>query len=309
VRPQPGAVAPPFSKPGWIRIVADVPAFANTLGEKLQVIIAGKSDVWVPSAEGALLAGLFSVGLTGLFSLLSSAVSNPETFPSVVVAQKINSFLPETFKKWLADFISSKRKTVLSQKVGAPFVPTRWEVVSYAVALSVLTLAFSYARVVSLSEILSVLPTVLATSIVVEFVKNFSIVAVARWQGVWTEHRLWYFGLFTFMFSSLVFRVPFSSPSRLTHNSPRFTRRSLGLVALSSVFVGLAFAAFFFGLLAMGFTLVGNIGLVMCLTMAFFETVPIPPMSGKDLYEWSKPLWMSLFTTTFALYMLCLFLL
>jgi hypothetical protein len=50
-------------------------------------------------------------------------------------------------------------------------------------------------------------------------------------------------------------------------------------------------------------------GLVMSLTMAFFETFPIPPMSGKDIYDWSRILWMILFITTFALYMLCLFLL
>jgi hypothetical protein len=273
------------------------------------VIITGWRDVWVPSVDGAFLAALFSVGLTGLISLLSSAVTNPETFPSAVVAQKINGFFPETFKKWLADFVSSKRKLVIRGRVGRSFVPTKWEAVSYAVALLVLAFAFSYVKVVNLGEILSVLPTVLATSIVVEFVKNFTIVTVARLRGVWTEHRLWYFGLVTLLVSSFVFRVPFSSPSRVTHDSPKFTKRSLGLVACASVLVGLAFAGLFYILLANGFILVGNIGLVICLTMAFFETVPIPPMSGKDLYDWSKPLWISLFTATFALYMLCMFLL
>jgi len=260
----------------------------------------------VPSAEGALVAGAVVMGLTGGVSTLSSAVSSPESFPSSRLATKMNEVFPETLKKWLADFISSKRKLAIGQRMGRLFVPTKWEVISYAVALSVLTFAFSYAKVASLSEIVTVLPTVLATSIIVEFAKNFTIVTIARLQGVWTEHRLWYFGLTTFLFSSLVFRVPFSSPSRVTHNSPRFTRRSLGVVASSSVFIGLAFAGLFFGLLVNGFTLIGNIGLVMCLTMAFFETVPIPPMSGKDVYDWSKPLWMSLFITTFTLYMLCL---
>jgi hypothetical protein len=308
VRPQPGAVAPPFSKTGWIRYVADVPEFANTLGQKLQVIISG-GEVWVPPVDGALAAGLATVALTSLVSALSSAINNPETFPSSVIAQKINTLFPETLKKWLADFISSKRKMIISQRTGSPFMLTKWEAVSYAVSLSVLTFAFSYAKVTSLNGILNVLPTVLATSIIVELAKNLTIVVIARHQGVWAEHRLWYFGLGTFLFSSLVFRVPFSSPSRITHNSPKFTRRSLGLVSSSSVFIGMAFAAIFYGLFARGFTLIGNMGLVMSLTMAFFETFPIPPMSGKDIYDWSRILWMILFITTFALYMLCLFLL
>lgn len=39
VRPQPGILAPPFSKPGWIRVVADATEFANTIDQKLRLII------------------------------------------------------------------------------------------------------------------------------------------------------------------------------------------------------------------------------------------------------------------------------
>lgn len=309
LRPQPGILAPPFSKPGWIRIVADATEFANTLGQKLQTIIAGESTVWVPSAEGALVAGVLTVGVTSVLSSLSSAVSNPESCPSSALAEGVNEFFPDTLKKWLHEFISSKRKLIIGQRTGFPFVLTRQEVLSYAVALSALTFAFSYAKTGDLNKILSMLPTILATSIIVEFVKNFSIAAVARSQGVWTEHRLWYFGLTMFLFSSLVFRVPFSSPSRMTHHSPKFTRRSLGLVSSASVFVALSFAALFYSLLAGGFTLIGNVGLVMCLTMAFFDSIPIPPMNGKDIYDWSKILWVALFVVAFSLYVLCLLLL
>jgi Zn-dependent protease len=142
----------------------------------------------------------------------------------------------------------------------------------------------------------------------VEFVKNFVIEAVARKQGVWTEHRLWYFGLAAFLLSTLAFKVPFSSPSRNIHYSQKFTKRSLGLVSTASVFLGFVFAVIFYIVLVSGFTLIGSIGLVMSLTMAFFEALPIPPMNGKDIYDWSKILWVALFMATFALYMLCLLL-
>ncbi|HEY4674867.1 MAG TPA: VWA domain-containing protein [Candidatus Bathyarchaeia archaeon] len=305
VRPQPGIMAPPFTKQGWIRIVADPAEFADTVGQKLQVIISGDKDIWEPPAEQVLAAGLFTVGITSVISSFASALSNPETFP---MAQKITRLLPETLKRWLHEFISSKRKLVITQKRGHTFALTKLEIVSYVVGLSVLTLAFSYAKAQSLDEIFSVIPTILATSILVEFVKNFAVEVIARSQGVWTEHRLWYFGLAAFLLSTLAFRFPFSSPSRNTHYSSKFTKRSLGLVSSASIFVGLAFAIIFYVLLVSGFALIGSIGLVMSLTLAFFEALPIPPMNGKDIYDWSKLLWTALFVATFAFYVLCLLL-
>jgi uncharacterized repeat protein (TIGR02543 family) len=39
VHPQPGILAPPFSKPGWIRVVEDATEFANTIDQKLQLVV------------------------------------------------------------------------------------------------------------------------------------------------------------------------------------------------------------------------------------------------------------------------------
>jgi Zn-dependent protease len=298
-------VAPPFIKAGWIRVVANPAEFASTVGQKMQVIISGGSDTWAPPAEGALFAGLLTVGITSVFSSLGSAISEPTSR----VAQKINGLLPEILKKWLHKFISSKRKLVITEKTGHPLKLTRLEMASYAVALAILTLAFVYAKVQTLDEVLVVLPTILVTSIVAEFVKNFAVEVVARKLGVWTEHRLWYFGVAALLLSSLVFRTPFAAPSRNVHYSNKFTKRSLGLVSAMSVFVGFAFAVVFGVVFICGFALIGSIGLVMGLTMALFEALPIPPMSGKDIYDWSRPLWTALFAMTFVLYMLCLLLL
>jgi Zn-dependent protease len=226
-----------------------------------------------------------------------------------MIAQRVSETFPDTLKKWLSEFISSKRKLAIGPHARPSFTVTKLEAVSYAVSLSILTFAFAYVKAATLNDILIIAPTVLATSIIVEFTKNYSIAVVARIEGVWTEHRLWYFGLTLFLFSSLVFRVPFSSPSRLTHNAPKFTQKSLGLVSAAQVLIAMAFAAAFFGFFINGYTLIGNIGIVMCLTMAFFDSIPIPPMNGKDIYDWSKVLWTGLFTAAFTLYMLMLFVL
>ena len=109
VRPQPGIAAPPVTKQGWIRIVESPTAFANTISEKLQVITSEDMAIWVPSVEGAFFAGMLTIGLTSVVSSLSSAITSPETYPSQAVAKTVSMF-PETLKKWLAEFISSKRK-------------------------------------------------------------------------------------------------------------------------------------------------------------------------------------------------------
>jgi len=311
VRPQPGILAPPFSKPGWIRVVADITEFANTIGEKLQVIIVPQEEkiVWAPPAEGALVASALTVGITSGISAVASAVSNPESFPSNSLAQKINDAVPDSFKKWLESFISSKTEEVIEHRVGIQFMLTPQEIFSLVVSLSVLTFAFSYAKAETLNQILSLIPIVLVAAAIVELVKDLVREVVARSQGIWSEYRLWYFGLAMFLISSIAFKAPFSSPNRIRHHSPKFTRRSIGLVSLTAVIVPLAFAAIFYMLFANGFTLIGNMGLVICLTAAFFDTIPIPPMNGKDIYDWSKVLWLILFIASFAPYALCLLLL
>jgi hypothetical protein len=305
VRPQPGIPAPPFTKPGWIRIVSSPAEFANTMGQKFEAI-TDVNSLWAPTLEGALAAGLLTVGVTSVLSSLASVVNSPESFPSGSFAQRIRDLFPDTLKEWLQNFISSRRKLVVERKDIPIFILTKTEAISFAAALSILTFAFSYAKAGSLDEMLSIIPLVLATSIVIEFVKSLAVELVARSQGVWSEYRLWYFGLTTFLFSSLAFKAPFSSPSRVCHHSPRFTSRSQGFVAVTGVAIALVFAALFYELMAGGFGLIGNMGVVMCLTMAFFDSIPISPMNGKDIYDWSRFLWVSVFTSTLSLYLLCL---
>jgi len=51
VYPQPGYQTPPFAGPGWVRYVADFQEFADTIGEKFEIIIPQEHDV---SADGQI---------------------------------------------------------------------------------------------------------------------------------------------------------------------------------------------------------------------------------------------------------------
>ena len=259
-------------------------------------------EVWVPSAQGAVVAATVTVGVAALVSTLASAATSSAGQAGSSLGGKIQDVLPSTVKKWLADSISSKRKVEVQERPSSEFVLTRFEVVSYAVTLSILTLAFAYAKSESLSQILESIPLILATSIVTDFVKSYAITAVSRYKGVWTEHRVWYIGLGLFAFSTLAFKVPFSSPSRLAHYSPKMSKRLSGLLSSLSVMIMFVFAFVFLFLYFVGYTLVGNIGLIMCLTGGLFDTLPIPPMGGKGIYDWNKAVWLTLLAGSVASY-------
>ena len=238
-----------------------------------------------------------------------AAASNSVAASAGKAAEKSSDLVPESVKKWVSDFASSKRKPPLDQKKGSPLVPTKPEALAYAVSLVLLTISFSYVKVPNFTLILEVLPTILVTAVVVEIVKNFSLVAFARSLGVWTEHRLWYFGLAMFLITTFAFGIPFSSPSRLLYSTPQLDKRREGIVASVSILVTLGFAGLFFGLLISGFTLIGSTGLAMCIIMAFLDAFPISPMNGKAIYAHSKAAWAALFAATLAVYLSWLILL
>ena len=267
-----------------------------------------ETSVWVPQSVNAIVATVAAVIATGAASLLFSAALATPTSITGNIIQKIRDLIPDTIKEWLEEFMSSKRKLTVDEKTGSPFIPTKSEVIAYIISIMVIGFSFSYVKVDTLSQIALVLPTILVTSIFVGFVKTYILIAYSRMRGVWTEQKLWYLGLATFIATTLVFRVPFSSPTRSVHYGPKFTERLGAILSLAEVFITLAFAGFFYLLLLGSFNVVGSVGLAMCIIGAFFDTFPITPMNGRTIFDYSKTLWVALFLVTLTLYASWLFL-
>ncbi len=61
------------------------------------------------------------------------------------------------------------------------------------------------------------------------------------------------------------------------------------------IIIGLAFAGLFFLLLKGGYAAIGGAGLAMCVIGSLSGTFPVKPMSGKDIYDYSKRRWAELF--------------
>jgi outer membrane protein assembly factor BamB len=265
-------------------------------------------EVWVPPPSDAAVAAVVTVAATGAVSVAAAAANSAVGAPTSKVAKEAGGLLPSVLKKWLASFLASKRKLVVEEKRGSIFVPTTSEFLAYVIAIVLLAFSFSYVKVSSLGDILAVLPTVFATSILVGFAKSFVTITYARRRGVWTEFKLWYFGLAIFIITTFAFRVPFSSPTRNVSHAPKMTKQLSAKLSIFSIGMSLAFAGLFFVLLLTGNTVIGGTGLAMCLIAAFFDTFPIAPLYGKRIFDYSKPVWATLFVATLALYAGWLFL-
>ena len=258
--------------------------------------------VWAPPHENAAAATVATAVTVGVITAIASSVSNPVGTSAGKAGENVKNLVPEGVKKWLEEFVSSKRKLVIDEKTGSKFLPTKPEALAYGVSLAALTIAFSYVKVPSIGLIWDVLPMVLVTAVIVEVVRIYAMEVVARSKGVWAEHRLWYFGLAMFLVTTFAFGIPFSSPSRNVYHSVKMTKRLNAIVASASMLVTLAFATGFFGLLISGFTLIGSTGLAMCLIMGLVDTFPVEPLNGKAIFDHSKALWAGLFAIMLAAY-------
>jgi YVTN family beta-propeller protein len=261
-------------------------------------------EVWVPKPTNVAITVGVSAAVVGVFSAIFSAISNPLGSVGGESAEKTKGVIPDNIKQWLEEVVSSRREVEAVEKAGSLFKPTGAETLAYAVSIVVLGFSFAYVKVITistLSQIWLLLPVFLATSFIVGFVQKFSSIAYLRSKGVWSEHSIWPLGLVLFLFTTFAFKVPFSSPTRSVH-SKKFTEHLGAVVAASEILISLAFAGLFFLLLKGGYPAVGGAGLSMCVISSFFCTFPVSPMSGKDIYDHSKPLWASLFITSLIVF-------
>jgi len=259
-------------------------------------------QVWVPKPANAAAAVGVSALAIGAVSLLFAAVSDPLGGVGGKIAERTKDLLPDKIKEWLEEVVSSRRKLEVKEKTGSRFKPTKPEALAYITLIVVLAISYSYVKVITLDQIWALLPVFFATSVLVGFVQKFVAITYMRSRGVWSEHKIWPFGLVLFLFTTFVFRVPFSSPTRNAHQSTKFTERLGAIVSASEIFINLAFAGLFFLLLMGGFVSIGGAGLAMCVIGSFCGTFPISPMGGKDIFNYSKRLWAGIFIATIIVF-------
>lgn len=274
-------------------------------------------QIWTPKVENAVFAATAAVGSVAAAAAVMSAV-RPAEEGAWRYFEKIKEPLPDQGRKWASDFVESKKKLEVEEKRGRRLLPTKNEAVAYAVGILVLTLCYGYAKVAfDWAGFLEVAPIILATFMIVEFVKIYVTTAIVRGRGVWAEHKVWYLGLVLLGVTTLAFRMPLSSPTRSVRHGPKFSKRLEAFVASVETVVNLAFTGVFFAILIVGesvlqnsgLTLLGRTGLAFCVMMSFFEILPIPPMASREIWEHNKALWGGLFAVAASVFVAWLLLL
>jgi outer membrane protein assembly factor BamB len=265
------------------------------------------TTAWVPQPTNGLVAPVAAAVVTAAASVAVAAAVTPVGVSSGKAVSEVQKLLPSSVKSWLSSFVSSKRKLKVKEKTGSVFRPTNYEAIVYVVEVALLTVSFAYVKVEALGDIMLVLPTFFATSILVGFSKTFVSIVYSRRNGVWTEHKIWYFGLVLFVLTTFILRTPFSKPARSVSYSPKSTKKLGATIAVISILLSLVFAAMFFGIFASGFVLVGSAGLAMCVIDALFDTFPISPMNGRSVFDYSRKSWFVLFLLTCAIYLAWMF--
>lgn len=259
-------------------------------------------QVWVPQPLNAAEAvGITAVAL-GAVSVVLSFASNPLSALGEQAGEKAEGLVPDNLKEWLGDVISSKQKTEIEKKNAPLLRPTKPEVLAYTTLIILLAVAFSYVKVSSLDQIWALLPVFFGTSILVGLVQKYVSIVFLRRRGVWSEHRIWPLGFILFVITTFAFKVPFSSPTRSAHQSTAATERLLARAAGLEILIGLAFTGLFYLLLRGGFTAIGGAGLAMCVIGSLSGTFPVKPMSGKDIFDYSKRRWAELFMITIVVF-------
>lgn len=264
-------------------------------------------QLWVPTPTNAVITVGVSAVVVGAFALVFSAVSSPLEAVGGAVDEKTKGIIPDNIKQWLEEVVASRRKLNAEDRTGSIFAPTKTELLAYLTAIVVLGFTFSYVKVTTLSQIWQLLPVFFLTSILVGFVQKFFTITYLRSKDIWSEHKVWPLGLVLVLFTTVAFKVPFSSPTRSVH-SEKFSERLGAITSAAEILIGLAFAGIFFLLMKAGFAPVGDAGLSMCVIGSFFGTFPVAPMSGKDIFNHSKPVWALLAATTMLVFVGWLFL-
>jgi hypothetical protein len=122
-------------------------------------------------------------------------------------------------------------------------------------------------------------------------VEVFAEALCARICKVYRQVKLWLYGFVLFLISSLLFRFPTGSPIITRYQSGKISNRKKGLLIIAKLLMLLTLAFPFAGLYMLGFTILGDTGLLMTLMTVFYYCIPLKPIVGKAVFDYKK--WLS----------------
>jgi PKD repeat protein/ABC-type branched-subunit amino acid transport system substrate-binding protein len=242
------------------------------------------------------------------------SVGFPFLFALTGFSKKINDQLSKiTMPKWLNKFLKTyleKNYTKITQKKTTQIIEVdMWrQVALIAFSCIILFTVFVYVEVNGLPNFLMAQSLILAApqvliSVVAVFLftQIFSLISV-RSLKIWSQFRLWLWGIIALLITGFVFKVPFSSPSRM--EIPKgLDPESAELHAISKTLCLFMSAIPFYLFDLMGNVMSGDAGRMMVMMGAFFSTLPLKPMEGEVIIKSDRKVWLALFLVSLTLFL------
>jgi len=260
----------------------------------------------VPPPENTAVAIVVGTGVTVGVTASMSLSGLAQSFDGAV------SKLPAP--KWLKDFLNlyaeKTFETLTKEQIKAlksKKILTLRELLSLLFSAIILLAVFVYVEVNGVSNflnreyLLAAVPQVLI-SVVFVFVTTqiFSIIS-AKALNVWSEFKIWLYGLTALLITGIIFMIPFASPGRVEYQGD-IDRKKAGLTATSKVLCILVLSIPFYLFYTFGFTTIGDAGLMMTMMTACYTAFPFKPLEGEAIFRYHKGLWIAIFFLSFSMF-------
>jgi hypothetical protein len=248
-----------------------------------------------------------TVGFTAFMTLSGLAQSFNKAISKLPVPDCIKDFLSLYTEKTFETLTSKEIKALKGKKT-----LTLRELLSLLFSAIVLLTVFVYIEVngmpnlLNMEYLLTAVPQVLI-SVVFIFITSqiFSIVS-AKALNVWSEFKLWLYGLAALLITGVVFMIPFASPGKVEYQGD-LDQKKAGLIATSDVLCILILSIPFYLFHTLGLTMIGDAGLMMSMMTACYSVFPFKPLGGEAIFKYHKGLWTAIFIFSFSMFICTIF--
>ena len=110
-----------------------------------------------------------------------------------------------------------------------------------------------------------------------------------------------------FLLSGLFFLFPFSTPGVTRYQSGEISKQTKGLIVLSKTLILLTLTVPFSIFYLLGFTVVGDSGLLITLMSSFYSLIPLKLLSGKAVFNYRKDVSIVALVATGIFFFCCTF--
>jgi len=252
-----------------------------------------------PPPEAAIAAVAVGTGASVGLTAAMSATGLSQRLDAIVSSLK----LPDKAKEFLKLYSEEAFKQVTREEMlvrGQRRQISPETLLSLAFSALVLLVVFSYVEVnglprfTDLASLLTVVPHVLVTVVLFFVAKEVITSLLAAFLGVHCVFKVWLYGLVALIVSGFGLLLPFGSPGRTDYEGDLDVRKA-ALTATLKILCDLVLMLPFYAILALGYKIAGDAGLLIATMSAYYTSFPFRPLEGSAIYKYSKPMWAIVF--------------